>query len=1663
MPMLPFVPLSERWHERGMFPTTKRVPFANLADEVCLHCASPLNTECGFCNISLKQVLDTEGGAPRWRIETLPCMCPQCDEACGHLPADGSASSNRRECLLERHRFVKLDWLLGVDSPVEEQRRFELNQVPVLQLRRILLDEREFAWAKSMDHLVPERDYYENVFCSFAKTAAWLSLGGEKQARLFELVASDRSELDERFQLDWPEDTELTDGHHWYMAAVVVRVSCALRLAAAIRTNLAFDFANSVGSQWVVLELELFADTHLDLHLMCDLFSRHDDEWIERPMMMNMVASEDRKRGGKPVLVNEAIQFSPLESAYPHPIRCVYSGELASATGAAAGANLWTDVQDKRSSQVGNFVHVFMCKALNHRCVAKGTLISLGNGTARPVEDFLDEEFRERNLLLSPQVRNGEVRQVMAKCSGAVSTGTKKCLRLTLSDGRTMDVTEDHRIMKSDGSWIEAKDIQDNVTQVVLSPFRPVEDTKQFESGFSLSLEHFGDLSAEVPDQRQKLLAFCRLVGYATSDGWISDTEDRVTLALGTKFDMEVAILDADLFGGCWVSKRTDIFEIALKTHLSRAISKLSGIQRGRKIKGQFGLPEFLLDNSTPPSLVREFLGAHFGGDGVCPTRSKADKQDDALEHVYLLHHSLEENQHHLENFMKNIVVLLEKCGVEMNGHRIRKFPTYGDPYGRADGLRRFQTRLHLPNSLSFAEKVGFRYCNQKQMRLTAGCIWWNRHKVGLEQRVQVLEKIFDMHAEGIRLAHARGRKRGLLSFTECRDSVVSEFKATQPVVFPEMLPVSGKKASKNNMESSLRSARKGSGFVRNISKFSFLASCGCDWFKGDNSYINHRDNEDLPTIKLKVVGKEDIGEREVYDLEVPGPNAFFANGIGVHNCLLREFDVMLCRELGNFPIFIRFMMNLLEVFQLGAYPGPRFRPPWRTKKLVRKTHHYDRFTVQEWCPRCNADVQVACPKCHGRTPTAKDQVHQTHLCDVCSFVCSVKLEIFLAAKEFFVYQIRCQRAVEALLLEESGWRPHTDFVHMACDDARQILSTPCRNKDVRAHDLRKASAEALRHLELMHDCGKMANRRLYKSFALYELFLSKMNRVSGAHCEIPRWTGCQQPGDFLLAPLHRYALEPHVKEHPELADLLQCDRPLEHLDGSRWCDVYELSQVDALAQFCGHLGDAIISMLPMVGVSPGAMEILEQLHFNSDERDMPDNATQKVIKDLYFRYPVDFHVVHHFFRSIKLYQQVNVRALDAKTAQRQAAALRLRHHVPPECELPEGIEDVFFCRHCKILYSAVVEPPQNASLRQRRAVYEQAVERDGDFIALTKAPSARGVPLAFYDTDKGCLMCSRDADSSNTKKFSRTGLMDEPMWLEDKKRATSIREARQDARPCRVEPLEKVSLIGKTLELGGNVYTRCVVCASVCHFSNSTMCDLGPTCGRHFRLRQNGLFTNLRQCVTPSTQQVRSFAHRMLFPVTQAIRVAPKEIKFGSPAELKVCVTSTPVIDSQMFAMVQEEIYRDANGKGAVMRSVRAEPKNTFFARLKKQKELAKTSSGATKELVRCNTETFERIGASTGAVLIACACCGKRCEAKEEFTRITVNNVDGALVDFLWRHPIENTGLVDIWLCKNDYHRSLRLLKDHPVPLCSQLYFSLAQQREESLQRVMNRQFRK
>ena len=510
-------------------------------------------------------------------------------------------------------------------------------------------------------------------------------------------------------------------------------------------------------------------------------------------------------------------------------------------------------------------------------------------------------------------------------------------------------------------------------------------------------------------------------------------------------------------------------------------------------------------------------------------------------------------------------------------------------------------------------------------------------------------------------------------------------------------------------------------------------------------------------------------------------------------------------------------------------------------------------------------------PPMHGHAfPCLPGSKHATHQCDTCLYLARNRFLAFSAVKEFYAYTVECQGVIDGMLSRETNWLGYKRALFRALDDSRVLLSKGFADgPSTSRQKVKNAMNRVAYHLSLMHDCNKPSMRRLYKSLVFNEHLLLKLGRyhscgrkdkngvVINPPLVLERWTGYQQPQDFLVAPLLRDTNDPEVRGCSEIAPgefadvMFTCGAAQSHLGGARWADVFTLEQVKAVAEFSARFyGDIVPSLLALVGISPSGLELVHAMHFNSEVRDMPDNKLFAHCIQLHQHSPVDFHLLHYF--SLCVSKQLNLaqHALDQDQGLAQARALRLRNNVEPWQKLPFACDEVPVCKSGARLYCEVASP----ALESHR---EKAMAGDGTGLHLMKDLTARGVRNAYYDHEQGCLVCPKDAESANSKNWRKLGLF-KATYVEDTKRALSIRTSREAERGCSAEPLLSMSLLGCTTRVGNKVYTLCVKCAAVCEFSNVTMTTEGVTCGRHIRFGERNTFKSLevfQVAARPSTE----------------------------------------------------------------------------------------------------------------------------------------------------------------------------------------------------------------
>ncbi len=519
-------------------------------------------------------------------------------------------------------------------------------------------------------------------------------------------------------------------------------------------------------------------------------------------------------------------------------------------------------------------------------CIASGTPVLLANGTARRIEQMPGAGGA---VLFGP---TAEGTLSMAAQTEAIDQGMRECVSLVLQDGRTLTCTPDHEILCADGRWVRADQLVPGQDRVVVGLEAPLDEPGDDEAGYAL---HAGNLTftLDTPQERLRTLAFARLVGHLLCEGSIS-VQRQGRIHVGQAIDREVVLNDIELLTGYRpAATRYDErkWTVVLPMPLTKAITSLPGVRIGRRIEQAPTLPAFVLDERCPVAVVREFLGGLFGADGQAPVlhRWGKDEAQSTLEPPQFSQSARPEHTETLKRVLADIVRLLARCGVETAGAGIYEYPTRHatSSYPRAqDGIPRVEVRLALPDGLSFVERVGFRYCIDKQMRASAAAVYWRTVKMINEQRLWMAARLEDLHESQPEMA-----------FSRARQVAAAELAQRETVIFPHYSLLEGHDRFSRLPHATARPFqpfhRESCGFLSPVEMFRQMGVR--EWFAplraraetdASRRYCVEKEALTLPTFSLQVADRQAAGKRAVFDLAVDTVHAFVAGTVAVHNCI---------------------------------------------------------------------------------------------------------------------------------------------------------------------------------------------------------------------------------------------------------------------------------------------------------------------------------------------------------------------------------------------------------------------------------------------------------------------------------------------------------------------------------------------------------------------------------------------------------------------------------------------------------------------------------------------------------------------------------------------------------------------------------------------------------
>jgi DNA-directed RNA polymerase II subunit RPB2 len=506
---------------------------------------------------------------------------------------------------------------------------------------------------------------------------------------------------------------------------------------------------------------------------------------------------------------------------------------------------------------------------INPHCFVGSTLVSTPNGLAKRIDTF-SSEGTEKVWTWNPDSKQLEESFSL----GLENRGKKETLVLTLEDGREVTCTPDHKFNIKSGdeyTWKEAKDITLD-DELIMGPIGTEDVRCPLEEDWTLTVgEYTFDMKTE--ENREKALAFARLLGYIHTDGCLSYNEKRDdysgVLYMGTMLDATSIMYDIHAVTGktpkihdCH-TKHANTFTIYLPYSFNRSVAQLPGMTVGRRTTQEASYPEFLYDEGCPVSFLREFLGGCFGGDGWSPYVN-----GNVFSKVGFSQSICQRLEESMANRMEQFIGLMKRVGVDATLVRSRLCNNDCETYQNDP---RVTYEIAVLSNEQFRKHIGFRHCIQKTMRLELAASY-----------EQYCNQIRKQHNEAMRIVNESMTVKK--SIPDALEKVKESYKGIKPLNAYYSLLTSTLISNRRKAERSTDLAVFDYKFMENARDY--LEMRGCEkWFE-KGVYNIERESDSIPTYSMKLMKKEAGQEETVYDIGVANHHNFLTNGVIVSNCI---------------------------------------------------------------------------------------------------------------------------------------------------------------------------------------------------------------------------------------------------------------------------------------------------------------------------------------------------------------------------------------------------------------------------------------------------------------------------------------------------------------------------------------------------------------------------------------------------------------------------------------------------------------------------------------------------------------------------------------------------------------------------------------------------------
>ncbi len=343
--------------------------------------------------------------------------------------------------------------------------------------------------------------------------------------------------------------------------------------------------------------------------------------------------------------------------------------------------------------------------------------------------------------------------------------GKREILEITTETGRKIKTTPNHKVLTDKGFQyaLEAKKLATPLNQ------------------------HYSTNKKNIR---------ARLFGYILGDGWVSKKTKSIGFAGNGNIDNLEKIKEDLLelgFSSSSIHTRKTSSEITTSTGKKlkvngtsqqltasvRAFDYFSKLNPpiGKKAHSNFLIPLWLL-NATNGEKA-EFLAALFGSDGQAPSTNKNVKSD--FNAVRLSFYKLEGLENNADEYANQVKKLFNDLDIQVSNIRKRG----GNVTKKGENTVRVDLTLakSVENTVKFLERVGYRYCKEKEDKCKRWLNYLRARQFVVNQRKELRDKALKLHKPGFGKVRI-GKKLNLPAY-QVREWIYYKTGAGMPKNFP--------------------------------------------------------------------------------------------------------------------------------------------------------------------------------------------------------------------------------------------------------------------------------------------------------------------------------------------------------------------------------------------------------------------------------------------------------------------------------------------------------------------------------------------------------------------------------------------------------------------------------------------------------------------------------------------------------------------------------------------------------------------------------------------------------------------------------------------------------------------------------------------------------------